>query len=94
MTPDEIAARYLEVTEALRVLESKKDELRVQVMGLAASGIEPERYSIRVSESKSDRIESLRVIRDKSPSLFEALHQAGAIKEVVSTRITVKLTES
>ena len=63
-------------------------------MGLAASGIAPERYSIRVSESTSERIESLRVIRDKSPSLFEALHQAGAIKEVVSTRITVKLTET
>jgi hypothetical protein len=91
MTPDQVAARYLEVTEALRALESEKDELRVQLM---AVGSEATAYTVSVKESTSERIESLRAIRDKSPSLFEALHQAGAIKEVVSTRITVKLTKT
>jgi hypothetical protein len=88
MTPDEIAARYLEVTEQLRALESEKDGLRLHLM---ANGSLATAYTVTVKESTSERIESLRVIRDKSPSLFEALHQAGAIKEVVSTRITVKL---
>ena len=82
------AARYLEVTASLKALEDEKDELRAILM--ACADAPPEGFTVRVSESTADRVESLKAIGDKSPSLLAALHAAGCIKAVVSTRLTVK----
>ena len=43
-----------------------------------------------ISESTSERLEGIKAIADKSPSLLEALHAAGCVKTVTSTRLTVK----
>jgi hypothetical protein len=80
--------RYLEVLKAIKTLEDEKDELRAQLMAVVDTP--PDGWMIRVTESVSDRVESLKAIRDKSQSLFDALHAAGCVKEVVSTRLTVK----
>ena len=81
------ASRYIEVLAAIKALEAEKEELRAVLMSIADTP--PPGYLIRVVESRSDRLESLKAIRDKSQSLFDALHAAGAVKEVVSTRLTV-----
>jgi hypothetical protein len=57
---------------------------------MALDGQSVDGYLIAVKESTSERIESLKAIKDKSPSLFQALHDAACIKQVVSTRVTVK----
>jgi uncharacterized protein YggE len=49
-----------------------------------------ERYRVSVSESTSERLEGMKAIADKSPSLLQALHAAGCVKTVTSTRLTVK----
>lgn len=89
------AERYLEVQSQLKALESEKELLRVQLMDLAASGVDVGPYEIKVLESTSDRLEGLTAIKDKSRSLFDALHEAGCVKQVTSTRLIVKpLTQS
>lgn len=85
---DNICRRYNRINRLIKRLEAEKAELRVQLM--ACDGETSQHYQVKVTESKADRVESLKAIRDKSESLFKALHEAGCIKEVVSTRVTVK----
>jgi hypothetical protein len=84
---DNPAAEYIALLADIKRLEERKEELRAVLMSIAETP--PPGYLIRVTESRSDRLESLKAIRDKSQSLFDALHAAGAVKEVVSTRLTV-----
>lgn len=88
MSKTSLPKQYLELNAKIKELEEAKEALRLQLMAL--DGQEVDGYAISVKESKSDRIESLKAIKDKSPSLFQALHDAGCIKEVVSTRVNVK----
>jgi hypothetical protein len=84
------AQRYIELQAELKALESEKELLRLQLIGIAVSGLDVGPYVINVSESTSDRLEGLNAIKDKSRSLYDALHTAGCVKSVVSTRLTVK----
>lgn len=88
MNFDELCKKRLELMAEIKRLEAENEEVRLQLM--ACDGEESEHYSVRVVESKSDRLESLKAIKDKSRSLFNALHECGAVKEVVSTRLIVK----
>lgn len=88
-TYDDLLQAYLDATSALKQAEEAKEALRVQVLACAPTEAS-ERFTVKITESKSDRIESLKAILDKSPSLHKALHEAGCVKEVVSTRLTVK----
>jgi hypothetical protein len=80
--------QYLELNKQIKELEEQKEALRLQLMAL--DGQEVDGFSIKVTESTQERIEALKAIKDKSPSLFQALHDAGCIKQVVSTRVNVK----
>lgn len=80
--------RYLQLTARLKKLEDQKDLLKAQLMALDGQNVDG--YAISIKESTSDRIESLKAIKDKSPSLFAALHDAGCVKQVLTTRLTVK----
>lgn len=88
MTTTNPAADYLAITAKIKALEEQKETLKVQLMAL--DGQEVDGYSVKVTTSHSDRVESLKAIEDKSPSLFRALHDAGCIKRVESHRVIVK----
>jgi hypothetical protein len=88
MSKTNLPKQYLDLNTKIKELEELKDELKIQLMAL--DGQEVDGYTISVKESKSDRIESLKAIKDKSPSLFQALHDAGCVKEIISTRVNVK----
>ena len=93
-TYDDLLQAYLDATAALKAAEEAKDALRVQLMAEAPHNTS-QAFTVKITESTSDRIESLKAIYDKSPSLHQALHDVGAIKQVVSTRVSVKaLTKS
>lgn len=88
---DKLCEEYNRVVAEIKELTAKKDELKAQLM--ACDGESTEHYSVTVKESKSDRIESLKAIKDKSQSLFDALHSAGCVKQVTSTRLYIKPIE-
>lgn len=85
---DKLCRRYNRINALMKRLQAAKDELKVQLM--ACDGEESERYTVSVSTVKQERIEGLKAIKDKSRSLFNALHEAGCIREVESTRLSVK----
>jgi len=85
---DKLATQYKSINEQIKTLESKKDELKASLMTL--DGEQGDLWKISVTEYKSDRVESLKAIKDKSPSLFKALHDAGSIKSITSTRLNIK----
>jgi predicted secreted protein len=86
-TPDDLFDAYLQAKQAVKDAEEHLDQLRLQVM--ATVDAEPS-DRVKVTVSTSERVESLKAIADKSPSLLKALHEIGAIKEVKQTRLTVK----
>jgi len=88
---DELCEQYNAVCAEIKELTAKKDELKAQLM--SCDGESSDSWSITVKESKSDRIESLKAIKDKSQSLFDALHSAGCVKQVTSTRLYIKPIE-
>lgn len=88
---DDLCEQYNAVCAQIKALNEKKDELKAQLM--VCDGEHGERYSVSVKESTSDRIESLKAIKDKSQSLFDALHSAGCVKQVTSTRLYIKPIE-
>lgn len=88
-TYDSLLEAYLASVEAAKAADEAKEELRLQVMALAGSETSS-KYIVKVSESTSERLEGLKAIADKSPSLLAALHSAGCVKTVTSTRLTVK----
>jgi hypothetical protein len=57
---------------------------------MALDGESSDDYAVKVTESTQERVESLKVIKDKSESLFKALHEAGAIKQVKTTRLNIR----
>jgi hypothetical protein len=90
MTYDKLLADYLSTTTELKRLEAQKEELKLQILTAHHGGEESQGFQVRVSESTQDRVESLKAIEDKSPSLFKALHEAGCVKQVKAVRLTVK----
>lgn len=70
------------------MLEEMKNCLREQL--ITANGQSTDTFMVKVTESTQERVESLKVIKDKSESLFKALHEAGAIKQVKTTRLNIK----
>jgi len=89
MNYEQLLESYLETLATIKKAEEKKDELKLQIMSVYET-VSSERYGVKVTKSVSDRVESLKAIEDKSPSLFKALHDAGCIKQVESVRLTVK----
>ena len=85
---DKLCRRYNRINGLIKRLTEAKDELRVQLM--ACDGQSSNAFSVRVSEVTTDRLEGLKQIQSKSQSLYNALHEAGCVKQVVSTRLTVK----
>lgn len=85
---DDLAKRYKTLSDKIKKLETQKDELKTQLM--AHDGQSGEKFKISVTEYTSDRIESLKAIRDKSQALFDMLHEAGCVKEVTATRLNLK----
>jgi hypothetical protein len=88
MNLDKLCAQYERISKRLELLKDMKECLRVQLM--AADGQVTDSYSIKVTESTQERVESLKAIKDKSESLFKALHEAGCIKQVPITRLNIK----
>ncbi len=84
---DKLILAYLRADKRAKKAADLRESLRDQLLENPASSL---RYSVTVTESTSERIESLKAIKDKSVSLFNALHEAGCVKEVVSKRLTVK----
>lgn len=82
------AARYIAIQAEIKALEEEKELLRIQLMAIVDTP--PEGYTITVVNTSTDRLEGLKAIRDKSESLWKALHEVGAVKKVESTRVTVK----
>lgn len=83
---------YKATQDAIKKLEEQKDELKVQLMAL--DGTETDAFRISVTEYTQDRLESLKAIRDKSQSLFDALHEAGCVKQIPVTRLNLKEIKS
>ena len=81
------AQRYLDINAQIKALEAEKEALRDELMELVDAP--PAGYSIKMVESSADRLEGLKAIQDRSQSLFDALHMAGCIKQVISKRLTV-----
>ena len=90
---DALLGAYLLAKEASKAADEALEALRAQIMAEAPHSAS-ERFQVRIVESTSERIESLKAIRDKSPKLIEALRSVGAIKTVVSTRLTVQALAS
>lgn len=88
-TYDALLQAYLDAQDALKRAEEAKEELRVLILAEAPHN-QSERFKVAISESTSERLEGIKAIADKSPSLLEALHAAGCVKTVTSTRLTVK----
>jgi len=86
---DDLLQAYLTACEALKAAEEAKDALRVQLMAEAPHNTS-QAFTVKITESISERVESLKAIRDKSQSLFDALHAAGCVREVAQTRVSVK----
>ena len=88
-TYDDLITAYQTACAALQAAEEAKDALRVELMAAAPHNTSA-RFVVKVSESTSERLEGMKHIADKSPSLLKALHEAGCVKTVTSTRLTVK----
>ena len=85
---DKLAKRYNRINALMKRLEDAKDELKVQLMAL--DGESGALYAVKVSEYTQDRLESLSAIKDKSQSLWNALHEAGCVKQITATRLNLK----
>ena len=85
---DKLAKRYNRLNKLMKRLEEAKDEMKVQLMTM--DGLSGELYAITVSEYTQERLESLKAIKDKSQSLWSALHEAGCVKETKATRLNIK----
>lgn len=85
---DDILGQFLEVKSAIKQLKDKEEELKAIIMGCV--DMESERYTVNVTEFTQTRLESLDAIKEKSKALYETLIENGCVKEVPSTRLTVK----
>lgn len=86
-----LAKQYLETVEQIKMLEELKESLRKQLIPLDGQSLDG--YNVKVTTSISSRVESLKIIEDKSPSLFKALHEAGCVKKIEAQRLSIKPVE-
>jgi len=86
---DDLLSAFVAAKKAAKQADEALETLRLQVMATAPHNT-TDKFKVVIAESTSERLEGLKAIKDKSPSLFKALQSAGCIKNTVSTRLTVE----
>jgi hypothetical protein len=83
---DEDLAEYISLTEQIKQMEKRKDELKAAILAAPRNTVN---HTVSVVESERIQIEGHKAILDKSQKLYDALMTAGCIYKVPVKRLVV-----
>jgi len=82
-------ARYTRLKALQASIAIQLEELRDEILATPPESI-PSTWSVKITESTSDRLVGLQEIKDKSRKLYDALISTGCVKQTTAKRLTVK----
>lgn len=82
-------ARYARLNALYARIKDEREELRAEILA-ADPATFPATWSVRITESRPEKLIGLQDIKDKSRKLYNALIDAGCVTRNPQLRLTVK----
>lgn len=87
--------RYVQIEaelKPLRALEKERDALKALIVG--STDVNEPGFMVKITKSTQTRLVGLDDIKDRSKKLWQALFDAGCVKETPTVRLTVNRTDA